>query len=355
MAPTKMTDWMKTGFIGYGRLDAELWVLGMEEHCLDDADAARRLKLLPSFPLTLGVRDAHRRYEFDELPRGVAVWDIASELARACGLNTQRIGELDGDVLLAELLPLPRPTNDTWPPAYRMLFADYHSYARALLSTRAARYASLIVEHAPRVVIVHGARYHGDLETAVMALGGARDARLFTLGNKPARVLEIGQTRIVLVHNFGRSAGWSADARVTLSTFITSLWRNEALTQFETSSSGVAIETLLVGMFHHRMGNVLPPEVANALPGFTLDASKASLIGVVRREDFCYWATRRWRPLGGRTAIEACIARDLEDLRDDAKRYTRLHKRYGGHSADEIRAAVANAHARILAWQHSKL
>lgn len=340
------------GFIGYGRVDAGLWLLGMEEHCLDDADAARRLSLLPSFPLTIGVDAAHRCYGFDALPRGVAVWDVARELAVACGLNAANIGELDGDVLLAELLPLPRHTNDDhkWPPAYLPLFADYPCYARALLTSRAARYARLIIEHVPRVVVVHGARYHRDVEAAVLALGGTRVPRWFALANKTARILELGRSRIALVHNFGRSAGWSAGARATLSTFIAALWHDYPLEQFATTSPDVLIESLLVGMFHHRMGNVLPQEVATALPGFRLDASKTSLIGIVRREDFRCWATRKWSALGGRTAIEACIARDLSDLLDDAKRQTRLHKRYGGNSEDAIRVAVANAHARITAW-----
>lgn len=340
-----------TGFVGYGRLEADLWLLGMEEHCLDDADATKRLQLLPSFPLTIGVDEAHRRYGFDELPRGVAVWDVASELARACDLNASSIGELDGDVLLAELLPFPRPTNDAWLPAHAALFADYDCYTRALLAARAARYAKLIVGHAPRVVVVHGARYHSDVEAAVLALGGARVARLFALGNKPARVLEIGRSRIVLVHNFGRSAAWSTDAKATLSAFIAALWREETLDRFETTSTTVSIETLLVGMFHHRMGNVLPREVAAALPGFALDASKASLVMVVQREDFRRWATTRWSALGGRTTIEACVTRDRADLLNEAKLYTRLHKRYGGTSADEIRAAVKTAHARIETWQ----
>jgi hypothetical protein len=154
-----MSDWVMTGFVDYGRLEADLWLLGMEEHCLDDADATKRLQLLPSFPLTIGVGEAHRRYGFHELPRGVAVWDVASELARACDLNASSIGELDGDV--AELLPFPRPTNDAWLPAHASLFADYDCYTGALLAAQAARYAKLIVGHAPRVVVVHGARLDG--------------------------------------------------------------------------------------------------------------------------------------------------------------------------------------------------
>jgi hypothetical protein len=157
----------------------------------------------------------------------------------------------------------------------------------------------------------------------------------------------------VLVHNLGRSAAWSTDAKTTLSQFVAALWRDENLDRFETTSATVLIETLLVGMFHHRMGNVIPREVAVALPGFALDASKASLVTVVQREDFRRWATSRFSALGGRTAIEACVARDRADLLNEAKLYTRLHKRYGGTSADEIREAVKTAHARIETWQVS--
>ena len=103
-------------------------------------------------------------------------------------------------------------------------------------------------------------------------------------------------------------------------------------------------------MFHHRMGNVLPLDVADALPGFSLDASKGAVLAIVCCDEFRRWATRRWGTLNGQTPIDACIARDLEDVRREDKIHTRLNKRYGGGSPEGIRAAVANAHVRIKDW-----
>jgi hypothetical protein len=125
-------QWMKTGFVGYGRF-ADLWLYGMEEHCRSDEDAARRLALLPSFPLTMGLTEAHHLYGFNALPPDVAVWNDARDLATACGLRATNVGETDGDVLLAELLPLPRRTNDArqWPSIYTPLFPDYARYKDA--------------------------------------------------------------------------------------------------------------------------------------------------------------------------------------------------------------------------------
>lgn len=234
--------WMLEGFIGYGPLASPLWLLGMEERCRDDADAATRLAILPTFPLTLGLTTAHRLYGLTDLPNGVAVWEAARELAAACGLKSANVGEQTGDVLLAELLPLPRPMNDDehWPEAYRSIFADCSRYEAALLARRAARHAELISQHGPRIVVVHGARYHDEVEKALLAVGAER---------------------------------------------------------------------------------------------------------VFRR-----WATQPWRELDGKTPVDRCIARDLTDLLETDKVYTRLHKRYGGKTPDEILAAVPSAHERIREW-----
>jgi hypothetical protein len=353
MLGTDSTNWMTAGFVGYGRLDSDLWLLGMEEHCLNDADAATRLAVLPSFPQTLGVSDAHRRYGFHSLPACVAVWEVASDLAHACGLGADHVGEADGNVLLAELLPLPRPTNhdDDWPAAYDRLFAGYRQYATALLNRRASRYASLIVDNSPRVVVCHGARYHDVFESAIVACGGA-PRRTVTVGNKQARLLQLGLSTIVLVHNFGRTASWSESARTTLSKLVAMLWRGESIDEF-TSSSAVSIEMVLAGMFHHRMGNVLPPRVASSLPGFALDASKTTVRAVVRSAEFRRWATSAHDALNGQTPIDVCITRDRSDLLNDARRCVRLRKRYGGRTEVEIRSAVEAAHFQVRTWAES--
>jgi hypothetical protein len=267
--PIVVMDWIMKGFVGYGRM-AYLWLYGMEEHCLDDGDAARRLARLPSFPLTIGVTEAHQRYGFEALPRGVTVWDVARDLAAACGLNATNVGEADGDVLLAELLPLPRRANDRhqWPSIYKSLFPDYPGYEDAVLRPRVDRLARLIVENAPRIVVVHGDRYRKVVDEAIVAAGGIRDSRLFAFSNKPARVVELGSSRIVFVHNFGRSAAWSAEARSMLSSFIGAIWRGDALDRFEMTAASepfAAIESILVGMFYHRAGNVLPRELVAEL------------------------------------------------------------------------------------------
>jgi hypothetical protein len=163
-------------------------------------------------------------------------------------------------------------------------------------------------------------------------------------------MFELGRSRIVFVHNFGRTARWSTDARAFLSRFVGALWHGRELDDFEVNATDPPIETLLAGMFHHRMGNVIPRQVAARQSGFTLDASKASLIPVVAREDFRRWATQHWPELGGESLIDRCIARDLDDLLDDDKIRTRLRKRYGGDTNGEIRAAAKGVHASIREW-----
>ncbi len=216
---------MTEGFVGYGRLDAPLWLLGMEEHCLGEADAARRLAVLPSFLLTIGVTEAHRRYGFDSLPRGVAVWDIARSLAIACEFRSVDVGEPSGDVLLAELLPLPRPSNNDriWPAAYMQLFPGYREYSEVLLPARASRLARLVEKHRPKIVVVHGARYHVEVANALLTIGASvfRDTMLGP--KKPAHILRLGPTRVVSVHNFGRAAGWSLAAKNRLVRLVSAL------------------------------------------------------------------------------------------------------------------------------------
>jgi hypothetical protein len=347
-----MSDWMTAGFLGYGHLCALLWLLGMEEHCQDEVDAENRLALLPTFPLTMSLSEAHRRYGYRSLPRGVLVWRVARQLAMTCGLNPENIGEVDGDFFLPELLPLPRPTNESWPRTYEAIFPSYPSYEKALLAPRVARYLKLIVEYAPRVVVVHGARYHDKFAAALVGHGGVRMSQDVALAkNKPAHIVDIGNSKVVLIPNLGRSTRWSTDALAMLARLVGVLWRGEPLDEFKATSPQKPIELLLAGMFHHRMGNVLPREVANTLRGFTLNASKSSVLEIVARNDFRGWATQSWRALGGRTPVEACIARDLSDLHDGRNMHTRLRKRYGGNSTDAIHTAVMAAHTSIRAWQ----
>lgn len=347
-----MNEWMLKGFIGYGRLSALLWLLGMEEFCRDDDDAAARLKLLPHLPLAAGVTETHLLYGYSGLPTGVTVWEMARQICRACGLRTD-VGELGGDVLLCELLPLPRPSNDSdcWPLAYGQLFADYRMYERAILRPRAQRIVHLISEQRPHVVLVHGRRYHAHVEDALMQAGATVVHPSVLLGNKQARVVRHGATEVVFVDNLGRAAAWSTQSRASLIALVASLWRGEPPTLQDPRSYSRPVDSLLAGMFFHRASNVLPISIVSLLRGYRHHAARAEVAALTETCEFRDWATRHVSMLGGRTPIDACVARDLADLRDPASRYTRLHKRYGGgRTLPELAAAVELAHAEISRW-----
>ncbi|KQQ96490.1 hypothetical protein [Massilia sp. Leaf139] len=150
---------------GYGHPGARFWVVGLEEHCGDAADIQGRIDLRTADPQRfLDVEAFHVELQ-GAMPavERVSVWRIAREIYRGVyGADTE-IGRLDpqrSDMLLSEILPLPRPQHNQWPEAYRGWFQDKDAYIEHARPIMVRRLIDMVDEHKPEVVILHGKTQH---------------------------------------------------------------------------------------------------------------------------------------------------------------------------------------------------
>ena len=164
-------------FLGYGRLDAPVWFLGMEEAGGGEEQLLRRSE----FEHVEDLRDAHRTLgitRFHERPRYLQpVWNKMCEVMLRIEGNpsptteerrayqAERLGRSDGNSLLLELLPIPKPSIHAW--NYPLTFPEYpdvDSYRRALLPPRIKLISRTIQAYQPRVVIAYGKAYWPDYQ-----------------------------------------------------------------------------------------------------------------------------------------------------------------------------------------------
>lgn len=163
--------------IGYGRLHAPYWFIGMEESC---DDAGLEIEARMAGGAIEDVFDAHQRLAplFDPLfvppVRLQPTWRplIATLLtatghaytpAAARAYQANRLGRSDGETVLAEMLPLPAPGVAHWPyaevAAHIPQLATRGNYADACMPARVRWIASLVRKARPRFVVAYGWSY----------------------------------------------------------------------------------------------------------------------------------------------------------------------------------------------------
>ncbi|WUR12359.1 hypothetical protein E7V67_022055 [[Empedobacter] haloabium] len=122
-----MLEAMKT-FFAYGHAQSRFWAIGLEEHCGGEADIEQRIKLRQANQeLFLDVERFHLDLH-DKMPAHVPVWNNARRIYRGVyGTDTEpgRLDPAKSDLLLGEMLPLPRPQHHLWPAIYKQWF-DTH-------------------------------------------------------------------------------------------------------------------------------------------------------------------------------------------------------------------------------------
>ena len=155
-------------FIGYGRLDADIWFLGLEETTANLKTVRDRLKFqqvedsLEAQNL-LGISPS--QFEYENLQDA---WGGMSEVmlrldrkpitpANLRKYRQDRLGRADGSTLLCELLPLPMTNSTKW--AYEALLPDYSSreaYIERLKPSRIDLFRELVNQNLPKVVLCYG-------------------------------------------------------------------------------------------------------------------------------------------------------------------------------------------------------
>jgi len=158
-------------FIGYGRLGARVWFLGMEEAGGGEGNIRARLK----FRLVEDCAEAHRilgitkhhwgRKVIQRTWRGMCYIMLRLE---GEGVDTESIrhyqadqlGRFGSNSLLCELLPIPKPSIHAW--GYENFIPQYASreeYYAIVKPRRIKLYKKLLKEHTPKTVIGYGKSY----------------------------------------------------------------------------------------------------------------------------------------------------------------------------------------------------
>jgi hypothetical protein len=199
------------GVLGYGVLAAPIWFIGLEEGyggrlsgdwTVDQELAARSewAEVMDQYEAACSLRDDYTRHN-----RYSRVWLNAARLARALvggasdWLSTplartyvaDRLGRVDGETFLGELLPLPAISLNHWP--YGVRWSTRDDYMAEVWPDRRDGWSRLLTRHRPRYIICYGTRlrdlareiFDGAVATSVR---GPRDT-IETLDLSPTRVM----------------------------------------------------------------------------------------------------------------------------------------------------------------------
>ncbi len=139
---------------GYGRVDAPLWFIGLEEACDDENDAAARLPILATFEGTQDVFEAHAKMGHPN-PVNTSVWPQMQEIVLAARLREVHVGQRDSDTFLLELLPLPHANKKAWyAELYSALgYKTRDEYVEGILKDRVPLVRTFVKKHDPKVVL----------------------------------------------------------------------------------------------------------------------------------------------------------------------------------------------------------
>lgn len=153
-------DWGRIeGFIGYGRLDAPVVFLGMEEGAA--ADPVADLRKRSAYET---VRDMNAGSDYqatwarmaDLMLRRAGV--MPTKTARAA-YQADRLGRPNGETLIAELLPYPNKRADHWHPVFHERFSSRRAY-EAVMIPRRVKLLREVLSGAPReLVVAYGAAH----------------------------------------------------------------------------------------------------------------------------------------------------------------------------------------------------
>lgn len=220
-----MTDWERIErFIGYGRRDAPMVFIGMEEGLEDGSALDEDLTIRSRYTAdVMDLRDAHsgiagteRYFDPDRAPRQ-PTWRVMADLMlRRSGVDhptgddrrryrATRLGRANGDTLLAELLPYPHPKSSDWLYERFGKFKTRDAYMEAILPERIRLLRNVLAE-APRDGVVCYGKLHWPHYEALFDDMTWRDSG-------PYRIGEGNQTRVVLTTHFS-DRGFNTDEQL---------------------------------------------------------------------------------------------------------------------------------------------
>ena len=171
-----MIDWTRIEqFIGYGRLDAPIVFVGMEEGLADVAALHSDLLRRSQFEQTMDVKQAHQGIAdgeslFTDSPRRQPTWRVMADLmlhfdgrkfsspkersSARRAYRAKRLGRKDGDSMLTELLPYPHRNTGSW--LYGERFSGREAYTAAILPRRIKLLDDALSGHSRKAIICYG-------------------------------------------------------------------------------------------------------------------------------------------------------------------------------------------------------
>jgi len=155
-------------FIGYGRLDADIWFLGFEETGGNENKLRTRLKFekvvdcAEAQSIIGSSRQNFGNENLQNAGRGICETMLKLEgknptQADIENYNADLLGRSEGGTLLCEFMPIPITTSDEWP--YKNLIPQYTSrenYYSEVKPLRIELLRSLISQHHPKIIIGYG-------------------------------------------------------------------------------------------------------------------------------------------------------------------------------------------------------
>jgi hypothetical protein len=155
-------------FVGYGRLEADVWFLGMEEAGGGEDNIRARLKFRPVEDCAeahhiLGITKHHvGRKVIQRTWRGMCyiMLRLDGKTVDAESIRNYQadyLGRFQGNSLLCELMPIPKPNLNDW--GYEKLIPQLSSpdeYYQVVKPRRIKFLQALVAEHLPKVVIGYG-------------------------------------------------------------------------------------------------------------------------------------------------------------------------------------------------------
>lgn len=158
-------------FIGYGSISAPVWFLGMEEGGGGEENLRKRL----TFEAIEDCKQAHAKLGITHFhgdhPRIQRTWrsmcyimlSLSNQAPTKSAIReyqSAKLGRANGDTLLIELMPIPKPRVSNW--EYEKLLPQYASrddYYQSVLPQRTRLLKKLITNHHPQTVIGYGKRF----------------------------------------------------------------------------------------------------------------------------------------------------------------------------------------------------
>ncbi|MDF7800022.1 hypothetical protein P4C99_11155 [Pontiellaceae bacterium B1224] len=181
-------------FVGYGRLDSDIWFLGMEEGVKKGATVSENIQNIRArlkFRQVEDCRDAHEilditmhhsgKKKIQSTWRGMCyimlrLEDRAADRESIRNYQANSLGRAQGNTLLVELMPIPKSKIASWDyENFIPQFTSATDYYRTTKPRRIQYLRQLLSQHHPKVIIGYGKEFWNDYKALFPALNFSKE------------------------------------------------------------------------------------------------------------------------------------------------------------------------------------